>query len=1003
MNEFRTLEDINDYIDFLNSRGKSVPQSILDQREQLEKESSIPANEFIFGTMASYNPYMTEQKEKVVREMTDQLMSTADNATQPCLLLGKVQCGKTDTFLSIMGLCFDRGIDVAVVLTKNSNALANQTLQRLRRDFRFFEDQHTYHQEALVSIYDVLDLGHRGGIADAQLNNPDVKRNKFIIVAKKEDTNLKYLIEIFEHSELLRSKKVLVCDDEADFASRNYYQRRGEIDLMKIAEYIEKFVTLPKFCRYLQITATPYSLYLQPDGSVMLRDGVEASPWLPRYTGLVPIHEKYIGGKQYYELSEDANSMYSCLFQPVEEKCIAILSGKNEFYLESRLHSESLKPLSYAVISYIFATAVRSLQTKKKTKKKYYSSCLIHCEVEKRNHAWQEELITGMIEDVRDAFLENNNSDIYILGLEKKAYDSLRLSNELGNKYDVIHEEFPTFEEVESEVKRFMERNDYIINVVNSDNPVSTMLNEKGQLRLEQTLNFFIGGNTLDRGITIDNMLCFFYGRNPQKFLMDTVLQHARMYGARDKEDMACTRFFTTEDIYDALKAINDIDSMMYDYLKGHRDTVQTNDFVSMVIGYDRRISASARCKYTPSNTKVIKPHQRILPIGFQTGEASEISDTISKIDRLIESCPDYSNVTDDAPFFLMPVPTAVEILQLIATTWRYGAEYENTNNEFDLNEMLTALDHCTFGGDGMIYCLRRTDRNMSRERIKSRQTNRLRWIDAPDDGNTDITPSRDMACERPVLMLLRENGLAKKGWRNTPFYWPVFMTQENVMPGIFTINSNKKFREPKKQLHLPNLEKYPKNEMFVVQLKKDLLMGIFTKTYKDCKFWINGVTKSLFLKMDTMGNVELVDSADPNKYYHLHSYNDGVFPYKIRDCKYIFIRTSMDFSGSQALFELDSESPYELEIQRLGDDDTVYNQNGEGTKMEDDSLCRWRIKFNLGNMLEQVLTPEDAEYLELLETQLDDELDTQMTDAEEIYIDESQKKRSRNDNLELC
>lgn len=989
MNEFRTLEDINDYIDFLNSRGKSVPQSILDQREQLEKESSIPANEFIFGTMASHNPYMTEQKEKVVREMTDQLMSTADNANQPCLLLGKVQCGKTDTFLSIMGLCFDRGIDVAVVLTKNSNALANQTLQRLRRDFRFFEDQHTYHQEALVSIYDVLDLGHRGGIADAQLNNPDVKRNKFIIVAKKEDTNLKYLIEIFEHSALLRSKKVLVCDDEADFASRNYYQRRGEIDLMKIAEHIEKFVTLPKFCRYLQITATPYSLYLQPDGSVMLRDGVEASPWLPRYTGLVPIHEKYIGGKQYYELSEDANSMYSCLFQPVEEKCIDILSGRNEFYLESRLHSESLRPLSYAVVSYIFATAVRSLQTKKKTKKKYYSSCLIHCEIEKRNHAWQEELITGMIEDVRDAFLESNNSDIYILGLEKEAYDSLRLSNELGNKYDVIHEEFPTFEEVESEVKRFMERNDYIINVVNSDNPVSTMLNEKGQLRLEQTLNFFIGGSALDRGITIDNMLCFFYGRKPQKFQMDTVLQHARMYGARDKEDMACTRFFTTEDIFDALKTINDIDSMMYDYLKGHRDTVQTNDFVSMVIGYDPRISASARSKYTPSNTKVIKPHQRILPVGFQTGDASEISDTISKIDQLIESCPDYPNATDDDPFFLMPVPTAVEILQLIATTWRYGAEYENTDYEFDLNEMLTALDHCTFGGDDMIYCLRRKNRNMSRERDKNSQTNRTRWIDAPDDGNTDTAPSRNMAFERPVLMLLKENGKSENGWRNTPFYWPVFMTQLDTTPGIFTINANRKFRVPKEQLQLPNLGNYPKKEVLNVRIDNLSLMDLLVNMSNQYEMPITNHTKSLVLYKDELGNVELAEGVDPDKYYDLNSYNDGVFPYRIKDYKYICLRTSMDLSGSQALFRLDAEAPYETCAERLVDNDIVYDTKAVGREAVDQSACRWSVIYKLGGWLEKVLTPQDAEYLEAYKAQLDEESDDLQDDD---YDDDEQQ-----------
>lgn len=84
---------------------------------------------------------------------------------------------------------------------------------------------------------------------------------------------------------------------------------------------------------------------------------------------------------------------------------------------------------------------------------------------------------------------------------------------------------------------------DYNISVVNSDDDVSTMLNEEGQLKLSHTVNIFIGGSILDRGITISNMLCFFYGRNPKKFQQDTVLQHARMYGARDKKDMAVTRF----------------------------------------------------------------------------------------------------------------------------------------------------------------------------------------------------------------------------------------------------------------------------------------------------------------------------------------------------------------------------------------------------------------------------------------------------------------------------
>lgn len=982
--QFANIEELNDYIDFLKARGRALPEWIPEERERIERQNSIPDDEYIFGTMAANNPFMTPEKEQVVREMTDQLMSTGENAKQPCLLLGKVQCGKTDTFLSIMGLCFDRGIDIAVVMTKGTNTLTKQTIQRLNKDFRFFKDQQTYGQKVVISVWDILDLGHRGGLSDYQLNDP---ANKFIIVVKKEDTNLKYLNEIFENSELIRSKKVLVCDDEADFASRNYYQRKGEISLMKIAEHIEKFISLPSFCRYLQITATPYSLYLQPDGTVQLRDGEEASPWLPRYTGLVPIHEKYVGGKQYYELSEDENSMYSCLFQPVDDICFDILSARNEFYLDSKAHSNNLNSLNYAVVSYLFAAAVRSIQVKKKSNKKYYSSCLIHCEVAKRNHAWQEELITEIIEDIKNAFIVNDNSDLHILDLERDAYDSLKRSNELGNKYELIHEKFPSFGEIEAEVKRILEYNDYTINVVNSENPVSTMLNEKGQLRLEQALNFFIGGSILDRGITIDNMLCFFYGRDPKKFQMDTVLQHARMYGARDKEDMACTRFFTTEDIYDVLKTINSIDSMMYDYLKAHRDTVQTNDFISMVIGYDRRINASAPNKYTPANTKVVKPKQRILPIGFQTGDATEIADTIKKIDELVASCPNYAKATDEEPFFLMPYETAAEILRLISTTWRYGAEYENKDYEFDVNELLTTLDHCLFGTDGMLYCLHRTDRNMSRERDMTKSHNRTRWIDAPDDGRTDTAPSREMAIDRPVLMLIKQNGAAAQGWRDTPFYWPVFVVQENTTAGIFTINSNRKFRLPKKQLKLPNLDNYPKEQILYASVKSEILMNILANVRHTKSFDIKRTTSSMFLEKDEIGNLVLVEGTDPNKYYDLSSYNDAVFPYKLKDFKYIYFRTSMDFSGSQALVEINPEKPYMMYASRFTQEDVVFDDRNNSSDAYDESACDWRIEYLLGNVVERILTAEDEEYLEAYMAELEQDINNRVVDSEETYL----------------
>ena len=968
------FDNLEAYLDFeaqLRSFGQEPNAEMLAEKARLEAAQNVNEDEYVFGTMAAHNKFMTPEKEKVVREMTDQLMMEGENATQPCLLLGKVQCGKTDTFLSIMGLCFDRGIDVAVVMTKGTNTLTKQTIERLNKDFRFFKNDGTYGQKVVIYIYDILDLYKRGGLSDYQLNDP---ANKFIIVCKKENTNLKDLIELFENSEILRRKKVLVCDDEADFASRAYYQRKGELSLLRIAEHIEKFVTLPAFCRYMQITATPYSLYLQPDGTVQLRDGQEASPWLPRYTGLVPIHDKYIGGKQYYVDSQEGEiddegifhpaNMYGCLYQPVDQICIDILSARNEFYLESRAHSENLDSLNFAVVSYLFAAAVRTIQTKKKSNKKYYSSCLIHCEINKHKHAWQEELITEIIEDVKQAFLHKANSDLHILDLESDAYESLKLSNELGNRQGLINEKFPTFAEVEAEVKRILEYNDYTINVVNSEEPgkVATMLNDKGQLRLEQALNFFIGGSILDRGITIDNMLCFFYGRDPKKFQMDTVLQHARMYGARDKEDMACTRFFTTPDIYDVLKTMNVFDDYLYQYLKAHRDTVQTDDFTSMVIGYDKRISPSAQNKYTPANTKVLKPYQRTYPVGFQTIEPTENNKLTKKIEEILQHAVEGKKANEDG-FYLVHYNDVVEILSLIRESYTYATEYNNVGLEWDINDMVTPLEHLTYDTDGMVLVTVRGDRNLSRER-ENIFDKRGRFIDAPEAGG-EIKIDKKNAIDRPVLVLLKQNGSKDLGWRGTAFYWPVLTTPQNMNAGIFTVNGNKKFRKAKKQIELETLGNYPKDEVLSLTIKKEFFFDIILDYRKEDWREIKATNANLFLEKDLMGKLILVEGTDPDKYYDLTTVNDNIFPFEVKDYKYLHLRTSMDLSGSQAIIKLKEDDPYEMVCRPFEQQDVVYTEFNEGQDVTDQSAGVWNIVYHLDMVLEKKLTPEDTELLQ--------------------------------------
>lgn len=981
MNEkFSTLQECLDYIEFLKLKGKEIPQWVLDEKRRLENEQAITDEELIYSTLAAHNPYMTPEKDKVVREMTEKLLSTEENATQPCLLLGKVQCGKTDTFLSIMSLCFDKGIDIAVVLTKGTNTLTEQTITRLKskeKGLGRFMDNGQMSQKNIIHIDDVLKLYRHGGLTNYQLNDP---RRKFVIVCKKEHTNLEYLIELFK-ADKMQGKKVLVCDDEADFASRAYRKAKKterDLELAKISEQIEEFIKVPAYCRYLQITATPSSLYLQPDGSVRLREDAEATAWLPRYTGVVPVHDHYIGGKQYFEDSQDEKSMYSCLFVPVEDVCLEILSGRDEWFKKINVHNAMLDDWNFAIVSYLFSAAVRSIQHRHRYNKKYYSSCLIHCDVKMQRHSWQAELIDDAMTKLKEAIVDNGNTDMHIMQFESDAYYSLQMSNQLGVQSGEIDVEFPMWEEVLEEVVRILQEDDWICKEVNSEHPVSEMINKDqdskdyGQLTLENTLNFFVGGGILDRGITIANMLCFFYGRDPKGFQMDTVLQHARMYGSRDKEDMSCTRFFTTEKIYDVLATINEFDSFLYDYLKSHGTTVRTDEFTSIVLGYDKRIKPSAQSKYLPSQTKVLKPKQRILPVAFQTGSENEIAAIIAEIDALVKMCPEFTNWSDSTPFLSMEYEKAVKIIKLISSTFVYNKEWENEDYQWDENEMLSALEYACFDTDGIIQCLWRPSRNISRERDKSKKDH-TRWIDAPDDGHNDTRPSRQKAVSSPVLMLLRQNGAKKNGWRDTPFYWPVLVMPSRLKAGIFTVNANKKFRKPKPQIKLSTIDKYPEEEILHLTGRSIELYSLLNGSGKLGERQIKENNYALFLARDFFGQFIRVERVDPDAFITLSTYNDGVFPYEIKEYKYIHLRTSLDHSGSQLLLKINEENPYKLIPEQYEIEDVVFDEYDEDEIVTNKEHCRWLIQYNVSEILEKKLTKYDElglkDYLAEMET----------------------------------
>lgn len=949
----------------------------------------------IYDTLVAHYPYgkMPEEKIKCIKDTVSQLLEDGEHAEEPGLLLGKIQCGKTDTFEDIIGLAFDKGIDITIVFTKGTKPLAQQTIMRMKKDYRFFKASDNLNQKSTINIYDIMKVWNN-------LKQAKVEGCKTVIVCKKQATNMSHLIDMFsKNCTFLQKKKVLIVDDEADFASRNYRSVKlqalkdedgnpiaqdAETEMAKISQQIDDFRKIPEYCRYLQVTATPYCLYLQPQGELNLNGNV-VKPFKPRFTSIVPVHAAYIGGQQYFEESQNPDSMYSHLYHQIDQKCIDVLGHEDKRYLNSAVSSANIYGLTYALISYFMATAVRRIQEKEVNNRDYKTSALIHVELDKRNHDWQSRVINRLIDSIKNAIVEEDQSDQRIWSAIDAIYEDFAESNKKGRDEGLISVELPPKDDVLDEIRNIFnpKKNNYHVQIVNSDEQVESLLDEEtGELQLDTAANIFIGGNILDRGITIKNMLCFFYGRNPKNFQQDTVLQHARMYGARSKEDMAVTRLHTTSTIYRILVRMNELDNQLREWFLEGRD--KGTDVNAVFVGYDKNIKPCATQKIKASNALTLKKQMRVVPAGFWTGSNTAIKKTIAKIDAMIETSPHFDE-KDENGFFEMDADTIKEILSLIETTFVYkdSDSIRNLERKNDIKEMLCALEYCTSKSGGKVLVLQRTGRNMNRLRANGG------YIDAPADGRTDSRPSREIAIDVPVVMLLRQEG--KKcvdpatgenvGWNNAPFYWPVLLTQQNINPVMFALEQGKKKKVATSDL-AGILDGIDPKDVLCLLYSGDLEehfgeVGSEYYTCDDCPCESRSLkesTASRYIERDENGNWKKDTEVlfDEAKDHGLYSLNNSQFPFVFKPYKYLLLRNKRDATADLMLVELFPttlcQAKPEGKLNEKGDlvdrdtqkvllhgTDTILDKNMGKKEYKDESIVQWILYYYVRKVVKYV------------------------------------------------
>jgi hypothetical protein len=686
-----------------------------------------------------------------VEEAVSHLGGASTTARSPGMLLGKIQSGKTRAFLGIIARCFDRGFNVAIILTKNNVSLTQQTLTRVKEDFK-----------ELIATEEVLadDIMCLPSLETYELNK------KLILVVKKEDDNLDRLLEAFEKKyPELQQRKILIVDDEADYASVSGQKKDGVVGVGKIAKQIDRLRELVPDSDFLQVTATPQSLYLQPEEDLLVNGTPLFKPKRPKFTVILPTHSKYVGGDFYFERSADENSPAYYFYRevPLEEREALKKEDRRRLKIENVLSENRAEVLRDATVTFIAGGVIRRLQAKSVGQQPEKYSFLFHTEQARESHAWQERVATA----IKMALIEEATADTpRFNGLLQSAYTDLQRSLKLEGSY------LPNFETVKAAAVSALTGGELMITKVNSDKAVKELLADDGQLKLRTPLNMFIGGQILDRGITINNLIAFYYGRNPKKSQQDTVLQHSRMYGARSKADLAVTRFYAPQNVYQIMRKIHEFDTALREAFESG-----AHDRGVYFIRRDaqNRVIPCSPNKLMFSEVVSIRPGRRLLPTGFQTVAKSVGKKYLQTLDNRITA--EFGNSVEKP--LLIPVEKAMELLELAYANLEFE-EYGDDSRKGHL----AALEHLSRTSNnsdlrGNVWLLTATDRNTPRYFSHGRFSN-----------NPDTKQQADILVPKvddiPALMLLRQNGEETQGWRGLPFWWPVIMTPKSAVTSIF-------------------------------------------------------------------------------------------------------------------------------------------------------------------------------------------------------------------------
>jgi Z1 domain len=641
--------------------------------------------------------------ENILRDATDILqrcINPGDEHSTQGLIYGHVQSGKTAVIITTLALAADNGYRNFIVMTSDLNDIYNQTLERIQRSLDGFEV-----------------LGKSA--FQRYTGNPATP----LALVSSKNTKVLSKVSVLIQRLSWQGQATLIIDDEADQASLD----TNINDPNRAASSINREITnLRKTLvsySYLQTTATPQALLLQN----------KDSPFKPNFVVSTTPGERYIGGNHFFS-TEDFNDSNHIRIVPMIDV--------------SNLRNNPI-PDTVAQSILVFFVGAAILRIQGSTENYTY---LLHTSFRQNDHSLATQLV--------DEFRNQLGIELNIASRTTISDMSTLFRERLEQAYTDLQQTFPTtltiptFDQVIAEAARAIASTEVV--EINSRTKAGVSPNPSRRHTL------YIGGTKIGRGVTIKKLLVTYYGRDALKPQIDTVLQHARMYGYRQAE-LAATRIYLPQHLGTRFFDIHQTDNIMRDKCRLSHEAIPVIPLMTRNIKPTRR-------NVLDDNTVDVATYlggQQYFPLspisdpGLLENQTEMIDNFLSTFDERTV----YSITTSDLLYFLK--------FKFALPQSRGAWEDESIRQAISALQKFKKEDVPICGEKATLVIV---SRNSNRKKDQSRDYKGIGSV-LPGGFSTSMI---GVPADRPALLLTRFNGEVdtlngiNKGWDGSPFWVPV-------------------------------------------------------------------------------------------------------------------------------------------------------------------------------------------------------------------------------------